>query len=107
MPFKYRCMQCEDPCVLEIAMEATTVPKGCPFGGTATWEAMDNTPDYCTCGDKRRSIMVAPVINFKCQGCGKFKKYPVKVDSASRRCSDCGADIGEDEFCCPKCGGCL
>lgn len=38
MTAKYRCQQCEDPCVLEIAARASTPPEDCPWGGFSEWE---------------------------------------------------------------------
>lgn len=40
---RYRCLECEDPCVLEIAMKATVLPDCCPWGehenpAWAEWE---------------------------------------------------------------------
>lgn len=38
MTAKYRCLGCEDPCVLEIAMAADQLPHNCPWQGNVKWE---------------------------------------------------------------------
>jgi hypothetical protein len=43
---KYRCLQCEDPCVLDIAMEAVCAPRCCPFGGAAVFEIWEDQEPY-------------------------------------------------------------
>lgn len=53
---KYRCLQCEDPCVLEIAMKADFTPSWCPWGfvlgdNNAKWEEWpeEEQPRVCDC----------------------------------------------------------
>jgi hypothetical protein len=42
MTAKYICNNCEeDPCTLEIAIDAGNLPELCPWGDEATWENME------------------------------------------------------------------
>lgn len=50
MPVKYICDGCEDdPCIIEIAAEATNLPGLCPWGDKAEWVMM--RPEKCACGE--------------------------------------------------------